>query len=537
MDDRKILGPFKGFSKLDYSARLNKLKELKYLTEKDIDYLKAGGDPDLSESLIENALGYFALPLGAAVNFIVNGKRLVIPFALEESSVIAAASKTARWIAENGSLTAETLGRLSTGQLQIARVKNFPRLKQSIEENFETWKKAAHRHVIPSMKKRGGGIKGHELRRLPPLSEQTLSQQSDCSKGALRSVAGSPEGLQPVMTAPVATAPVSTEADSPEGLQPVGTRPVGPQPASLQPVGPRPAADSQENGLRPAVWHVYMETCDAMGANMINQVCEYLKPLLEKSSGEKVSMCILSNLADKKLFRARAVIKNQDPELIRKIEEASFFAEQDPYRAATSNKGVLNGIDALLIATGNDWRAAEAGLHAYAARSGVYRSLSRWRVKNGALHGEMEGPLSAGVTGGVTDLHPTAALSLRMLGRPSAEELSKICMAVGLTQNLGALRALVTEGVAAGHMKLHIKNLALKAGALKPDERDFVEKHLLNILKSRKSVSLTHAYKALSARRKEQRKTGKKTSDKNKQEKTGSRTGENTAAVNGPVPL
>ena len=447
MDNRKILGPFRGFSKLNYSARLNKLKELKYLTEKDIDYLKAGGDPKLSESLIENSLGYFTLPLGVAVNFIINGKRKVIPFAVEESSIIAAASKTARWIAENGSLTAETLGRLAAGQLQIARVKNFSRLKKSIEENFEAWKEKAHRHVIPSMKKRGGGIKSCELRRWPPPDPGGRD-----SKEAPRRGAGLPE-----------------------------------------------AGSSKAEG---AVWHVYMETCDAMGANMINQVCEYLKPLLEESSGEKVSMCILSNLADKKIFRARAIVKNQDPELIRKIEEASFFAETDPYRAATSNKGVLNGIDALLIAAGNDWRAAEAGLHAYAARSGAYSSLSRWRVKNGELHGEMEGPLMAGVIGGVTDLHPTAALSLKILGRPSAEELSEICMAVGLTQNLGALRALVTEGVVEGHMKLHIKNLALKAGARRPEERGFVEKHLLNILECRKRISLTNACEALSAWRK-----------------------------------
>ena len=424
--DTEILKQFKGFSKLNYSDRLEKLKELKYLSEKDISYLKSGGikDPYLAESLIENVLGYFNLPLGVAVNFIINNKNHVIPLAVEETSIIAAASKTARWISKNGSLRAKALGKLSIGQIQIARVKDFHRLEQIIKEKFEIWKEEVHKKVIPSMLKRGGGIKGYELRKMKKSDNQVM-----------------------------------------------------------------------------AVWHLHVETCDAMGANSINQICEYLKPLLEQSSGEKVTMCILSNLADKRLFQAKVTIKNQDLNLIKKIEQASLFAETDPYRAATSNKGALNSMDALLIATGNDWRAVEAGLHAYASRSGTYSSLTHWRVKNGELHGEMKGPLMLGTVGGVTDTHPTAALCLKILGNPSAEELGEICMALGLTQNLGAVHALVTEGVVEGHMKLHIKNLALKAGT-DPEERSFIEKHLLNILECRKRISLTQAYDALRVWRK-----------------------------------
>lgn len=427
--DTPDLNQFKGFSKLDYNNRLKKLQHLGYLTDKDIEHLKSGGTNDyqLAESLIENVLGYFHLPLGVAVNFIINNKSYAIPLAVEETSIIAAASKTARWVSENGTIKAHALGRLSIGQIQIGRVKDFDRLERVIKDNFQAWSEDVHRHVIPSMQKRGGGLKGYELRKIPLPKGQTM-----------------------------------------------------------------------------AVWHLHLNTCEAMGANSINQVCEYLKVPLEKMSGETVTMCILSNLADKRLFQAEVLIKGQDINLIEKIQDASLFAETDPYRAATNNKGAMNSIDSLLIATGNDWRAAEAGLHAYASRSGTYSSLTRWRVKEGALHGEMTGPLMLGTVGGVTDIHPTAALCLRMLGQPSAEELGSICMALGLVQNLGAIRALVTEGVVEGHMKLHVKNLALKAGATL-EERSFLEKHLLNILDCRKRISLTQAYEALQTWRKKKR--------------------------------
>ena len=424
--ETEALKDFKGFSQLDYNSRLEKLRKLNYLTDEDIDYLKTGGTKDyrLAEDLIENVLGYFNLPLGVAVNFVINSKPYVIPLAVEETSIIAAASKTARWVSKNGTLKAKALSRLSIGQIQIACVKDFSRLEKVIEENFKSWQDDVHKNVIPSMLKRGGGLKGYELRKIKYSEGQTM-----------------------------------------------------------------------------AVWHLHLETCDAMGANSINQVCEYLKTPLEQASGEKVTMCILSNLADKRLFRAEVVIKNQDMDLIKRIEAASLFAENDPYRAATNNKGALNSIDSLLIATGNDWRAVEAGLHAYASRSGSYSSLTRWRVREGHLYGELEGPLMLGTVGGVTDIHPTAALCLKMLGRPSAEKLGGICMAVGLVQNLGAVRALVTEGVVEGHMKLHIKNMALKAGATF-EERSFIEKHLFNIVDCRKRISLTQAYEALRVWRK-----------------------------------
>jgi hydroxymethylglutaryl-CoA reductase len=214
-----------------------------------------------------------------------------------------------------------------------------------------------------------------------------------------------------------------------------------------------------------------------MGANIINQVCEYLKGPVEEVTGEKVGICILSNLVDSRLTRARVEMNGLDEEMMERIEEASLFAQKDPYRAATNNKGVLNGIDPILIATGNDWRAVEAGVHAYATQDGSYRSITRWKRDGKRLVGIFEAPVVLGVVGGVTTLHPTAKICLRMLRVKSAEELSRVCASVGLVQNLGALRALTTVGIIEGHMKLHIKNLTLGAGA---EEREipYVQKRL-----------------------------------------------------------
>ena len=428
--ENSFLESLKGFSKLNHLERLNKLKELSFLSSEDISYLKSGGIPkiDLAEDLIENVLGYFNLPLGVAVNFIIDKEPYVIPLAVEETSIIAAGSKTARWVCQNGSIETETVSCLSIGQIQISKVSDFKHLDLTIKEKFPLWKEEVEEGVLRSMVKRGGGLKSYELRSLK-----------------------------------------------------------------------RPG----EDGLM-AVLHLHIETCDAMGANLINQVCEYLKPLIEKETNEQVSLCILSNLADRRITKARVILKNQSADLIKKIEEASLFAEIDPYRAATHNKGILNSIDALLIATGNDWRAVEAGFHAYAARSGQYSSLSKWQSKGTELHGVLEAPFMLGTKGGVTGIHPTAQLSLKLLKFPSAERLAQICCALGLIQNLGALRALVTTGVIEGHMKLHMKNIALQTGA-NSKEKHILEERLKHIFKKQKKVSLTDALKILQDWRKEKR--------------------------------
>ncbi len=250
------------------------------------------------------------------------------------------------------------------------------------------------------------------------------------------------------------------------------------------------------DGQQMAIIHVHLNPCDAMGANVITQVCEYLKSPIEKLTDEKVTMCILSNLADTKLTRATVKIFNIDPDLGEKIAEASLFAEIDPYRAATHNKGVLNGIDPVLIATGNDWRAVEAGIHAYAARDGQYRAITHWRMVGKDLIGTFEAPLIVGTVGGVTKLHPTAQLSLRILGVESAEQLSRIAAAVGLLQNLGSIKALTTEGLIKGHMKLHIRNLLLAVNATQ-QELATLQKKAESFFETHRKITVSDVKKLL----------------------------------------
>lgn len=418
MDVEKL---FKGFSKLDRDQRFQRLLEMGAITQGDIEYLKGGGVHDLSlaDNFIENSIGYFQMPLGVATNFKIDGVDRVIPMAVEETSIIAAASKTARWIRQNGEITTETSGHCIIGQIQLAQVNDFSKLEKALAENKDKWIAEVNENVAASMVKRGGGVEDITLRKLDRADSQTM-----------------------------------------------------------------------------AVVHVLFNPCDAMGANMINQVCEYLKAPIQEVSGEQVTMCILSNLVDSKLTLAHVELDGVDEEMGMKLQEASIFAETDPYRAATNNKGVLNGIDPILLATGNDWRAVEAGIHAYAARDGQYRSITKWRYSNGKLQGLFQAPLIVGTVGGVTALHPTARLCLEMLDVHSANELSRICAAVGLVQNLGAIKALTTVGIIEGHMKLHIKNLALGVGANEQESQP-LQRGLEQLLAVKKRISHTDAFQML----------------------------------------
>ena len=426
--EEEIKNLFKGFSKLSMSDRFARLMEMGALTQTDIRYLKSGGikKPDLAEKFVENVIGYFQIPLGVATNFCIDGKRIPIPMAVEETSIIAAASKTARWVSEHGYIKTATKGLGVIGQVQISHVKDFEKLKQVIQESKKEWIHRIHIDVVPSMHKRGGGILD--------IYTRLLSK-----------------------------------------------------------------AESAEEPM--AVVHVVVDTCNAMGANIVNQVCEYLRTLIESVTSEEVSVCIVSNLSDSKLTTAEIVMSGLESELMEKIEQASLFAETDPYRATTSNKGVMNGIDAVLIATGNDWRAVSAGVHAYSAREGSYKSITKWRLKDNKLHGYFEAPLMVGTVGGMTRLHPTAKMCLKMLGIKEANALARICAAVGLVQNLGALRALTTVGIIEGHMKLHIQNLTLGAGA-KGWEIPVIQKHLEIIFGFKNRISLSQAVEALRALRK-----------------------------------
>lgn len=216
------------------------------------------------------------------------------------------------------------------------------------------------------------------------------------------------------------------------------------------------------------VVHLLFNVRDAMGANSVNTSCEAVAPLIEQLTGGRVVLRILSNLADKRLARASGRVKREvlGDDIIRNIVEAQTLAEVDPYRAATHNKGIMNGIDAVVVATANDWRGAEAGAHSYAARSGQYRALTTWdREANGDLVGSIELPIPSGIIGGTTTAHPLAQVSLKILGVKTAQEFAGVLAAVGLAQNLGALRALAAEGIQRGHMALHARQVAIAAGA------------------------------------------------------------------------
>jgi hydroxymethylglutaryl-CoA reductase len=226
-----------------------------------------------------------------------------------------------------------------------------------------------------------------------------------------------------------------------------------------------------------------LDCVDAMGANMVNTVAERLAPDLAEISGERVGLRILSNLASYRLARAFCALPaeifngpNVDgKEVIEGIANAYRFAWADPWRAATHNKGTMNGIDSVAIATGQDWRAIEAGAHAWAARDGQYRSLTTWKVIDGVLHGAIELPMQVGTVGGTIKTHPTVAANMKILGKPRARELAGVMVTVGLAQNLGALRALATEGIQRGHMRMHARHLAASAGAEGDEIRAVVE--------------------------------------------------------------
>jgi len=215
--------------------------------------------------------------------------------------------------------------------------------------------------------------------------------------------------------------------------------------------------------------HLIVDVRDAMGANAVNTMAEAIAPILEKLTGGQARLRIISNYATRRIVRAWARTPAENIgglEIAKRIEEASILAEADPYRAVTHNKGIMNGIIAVALATAQDHRAIEAGAHAYAARTGVYKPLSTWEVdEEGFLNGYLELPLQIGIVGGATRVHPIAKIALKILGVNTAKELAEVMAAVGLAQNLAALRALVTEGIQKGHMRLHARNLAVMAGA------------------------------------------------------------------------
>ncbi|MBI3543923.1 MAG: hydroxymethylglutaryl-CoA reductase, degradative [Deltaproteobacteria bacterium] len=397
-----MTSPFEGFSKLTLEQRQARLKEFAGLSHEEIEALGASGSSltiDQAEHLIENVVGLFTLPLGIATHFNIDGRDVAIPMAVEETSIVAAASASAKWVRRNGGFKTRALGNLIIGQIQFPTVRDPEVFSNLVEANNAMLLTIAN-DTVPNLVARGGGIRELQVRRLARPDGETM-----------------------------------------------------------------------------AVLHLLCDPCDAMGANLINQVCEALKGPLEQLTGESVGLCILSNLVDTKLVEATCEISDITPELGIAIQEATLFANVDQYRGTTHNKGVMNGIDPVLIATGNDWRAVEAGIHSYMSLGGRYHSITEWKYEDGKLKGRFLAPIAVGTVGGVTRIHPSARVSLKILGVQHAEDLARICAATGLAQNLAALRALCSEGIVQGHMRLHAANLALAAGADK-DEIPLVEQKL-----------------------------------------------------------
>jgi len=358
--------------------------------------------------LTENTVGVYALPMGIALNFVVNGDEVLVPMVTEEPSVIAAASNAARLARPAGGFVAEADPPCMIAQVQLVDLPDAHAARDLLEA-AAAGIAARVDELVPGMVRRGGGARGTEVR---------------------------------VLQAP--------------------------------------------DGRPFVVVHLLVDVGDAMGANAINTIAEQTAPLLEEISGGTAHLRILSNLADRRRGRASvryrfadlAMADRPGEDVARGVELASFFAEADPYRATTHNKGIMNGIDAVALATGNDWRALEAGAHAYAARDGHYGALSTWRVDGTELVGRIELPLAVGTVGATVEGNPRARLALKLLGARSANRLIEILAAVGLAQNFAAVRALATEGIQRGHMAQHARAVAAAAGA-RPEEVEAVATALI----------------------------------------------------------
>jgi len=386
-----------GFYKLSLEERVNVVGDWAGLNEEERQILAGTGlQPSQADLMIENVVGTYELPLGIACNFKVNGKDYLVPMAVEEPSVVAAVSNSAKAVRAGGGFTAEATDPVMIGQIQVLDIPDMDAAVAALE---------AHRAELLELAnccdeliiKLGGGSRDVMIRVFPETS-----------------------------------------------------------------VGPM------------LIFHLLFDVRDAMGANTVNTALEAMAPRIAELSGGRTSLCILSNLADQRTVTARctipaAALQTGDlagGKVARLIEEANVFAVVDPYRAATHNKGIMNGIDAVCIATGNDWRAIEAGAHAFAARNGRYTALTDWHVdENGDLYGEITLPLAVGIVGGATRVHPTARAALKILNVSTSRELAEVLASVGLAQNLAAIRALSTVGIQQGHMQLHARQVALAAGA------------------------------------------------------------------------
>jgi len=380
-----------GFYKKTPEERLSLVAEMCSLDRDEARALAdTGGFPiEMADKMIENVIGGFVLPLGIATNFRVDGKDVLVPMAVEEPSVVAAASKAAKIALSGGGFFTRTGPQVMIGQIQLVDVVDAEAALSRLEKGKDEIIDKANR-ADPVLVGLGGGMIDVRHRTIDTLSGKMV------------------------------------------------------------------------------VVHLLVNCLDAMGANAVNTMAEAVTPLIEELSGGRALLRILSNLAVYRLFRARAVFRKEvlGSSLVENIILAYHFAEADPFRAATHNKGIMNGISAVVRATGNDTRAIEAGAHAYASFGSGYKPLSVFhKDEDGSLVGEIELPLALGLVGGATRSHPQARACIKILGVKSAVELGAVTASVGLAQNFAALRALSDEGIQRGHMKLHARNVAVSAGA------------------------------------------------------------------------
>jgi hydroxymethylglutaryl-CoA reductase len=342
---------------------------------------------DKIDKMVENAIGSFSLPLGIATNFVINGKEYLVPMAIEEPSVIAAASNAAKMARTKGGFKASAKSSIMRGQIQVTSLLDIKKAIQVISKHKEPFLKLAN-----SVSK---NVKAVDLKAR--------------------------------------------------------------------------VVDNEIDGAKMVVAEIYVDCKDSMGANTINTMCELLGPKIEIKTGGKVVLKILSNYATERIAISKATFRKEElggDDIVDRILSAFALAFSDTHRAVTHNKGIMNGIDAVSIATGQDFRAIEAAVHAYASRDGKYRSLTTFsKSSSGDLVGKIEIPLSVGIVGGISKVHPAAKMGLKILGVKTAGELACVIASAGLAQNLAAIRALSTEGIQKGHMKLHAKNIAVAAGA------------------------------------------------------------------------
>lgn len=405
---------FKGFYRLSIEER----REILRNENIDLNLEEIELSSENANVMIENYIFNYDLPLGIAFNFEIDGEKILIPMAVEEPSVIAAASNGAK-ILEN--ITTELKQKAVVGQVVIANVKNFDKTFEKIKDLKKYFLNLANKHFT-SMIKRGGGIKDIWFKSFKKEGYITI--------------------------------------------------------------------------------YVSVDTCDAMGANSINTFLEILGEKIFEKFDNKPILKILSNNARKSVVKAFTKTpvekldkdKNIAIEIAKRIEEATNYANVDPYRAVTHNKGIMNGVDAVCLATGNDWRALEASVHAFASRNGQYRSLTSWKYdsKTEMLIGEIEIPMPVATVGGTLSVNNASRWSLKLMKNPEAKKLAKIMASVGLVQNFAALRALVTDGIQKGHMSLHARSVAKQVGA---NENEINE--VVNRLKKSVKINEKNAEKIL----------------------------------------